>query len=122
MNTKNNPRLTRNAQKLRREMTKEEKHLWYDFLKDLPVPVHRQKVFGRYIADFYIAQAFLLIEIDGSQHGEKEQLAADRKRDQFMRAHGLRVLRYTNEDIHFRFEDVCRDIWSHLPEPHGTND
>ena len=84
MNTKENPRLTPNAQKLRREMTKEEKHLWYDFLKDLPLPAKRQKIIGRYIVDFYIPQASVVIELDGSQHGEDEQAAADRIRDQYM--------------------------------------
>ena len=116
MNTKENPRLTPNAQKLRREMTKEEKHLWYDFLKDLPLPAKRQKIIGRYIVDFYIPQASVVIELDGSQHGEDEQAAADRIRDQYMMDQGLRVLRYTNADVNLRFQDVCRDIWNHLPD------
>ena len=49
-------------------MTKEERHLWYDFLKNLPVMVHRQKIIGQYIADFYIAEKKIVIELDGSQH------------------------------------------------------
>ena len=68
MNKTNNSRLTGNAQKLRREMTEEERHLWYDFLKELPVTVNRQKVIGRYIVDFYCAEAKLVSEIDGTQH------------------------------------------------------
>ncbi len=116
MNEKRNPVLTSNAQGLRRDMTKEERHLWYDFLKTLPFPVHRQKVIGWYIADFYIAQAHLVIELDGAQHGEEEQLAEDQKRDRFMMDQGIKVLRYTNVDIHDRFEAVCQDIWDHLPE------
>ena len=68
MNKTNNSRLTGNAQKLRREMTEEERHLWYDFLKGLPVTVNRQKVIGRYIVYFYCAEAKLVIEIDGTQH------------------------------------------------------
>ena len=55
MNKTNNSCLTGNAQKLRREMTQEERHLWYDFLKGLPVTVNRQKVIGHYIVDFYCA-------------------------------------------------------------------
>ena len=97
-------------------MTREERHLWYDFLKHLPCAVHRQKVIGPYIADFYIAKANLVIELDGAQHGEEEHAAADRIRDAFMESHGLRVLRYTNEDVNRRFEDVCQDIWCFLPE------
>lgn len=62
-----NPRLKPVAQKLRKDMTKEERHLWYDFLKTLPVSVHRQKVIGTFIVDFYISQAKIVIELDGSQ-------------------------------------------------------
>ena len=116
MNENHNARLTSNAQKLRRTMTGEERHLWYDFLKKLPLTVHRQKIIGRYIVDFYIAKAGLVIELDGSQHGEEEALLADQARDQFMREQGLCVLRYTNADIHTRFQAVCQDIWEHLPE------
>ena len=71
MNEQHNKNLTANARSLRRNMTKEERHLWYDFLKGLPVRVHRQKVIGNYIADFYIASAKLVIELDGSQHYEE---------------------------------------------------
>ena len=66
-------RLTANARDLRRNMTKEERHLWYDFMRGLPVRVHRQKVIGRYIVDFYIAEKNLVIELDGSQHYEQAQ-------------------------------------------------
>ncbi|MCR5025389.1 MAG: endonuclease domain-containing protein [Lachnospiraceae bacterium] len=67
-----NPILKRNSRQLRSEMTKEEKHLWYDFLKTLPFTVYRQRVIGKYIVDFYIASFKIVIEIDGSQHYEKE--------------------------------------------------
>ena len=77
MNKTYNPQLTPLAQKLRREMTKEERHLWYDFLKDLPATFNRQKVIGNYIADFYCASSKLVIELDGSQHFEEKGVAAD---------------------------------------------
>ena len=67
-NNKNNPNLTNLSQNLRKNMTKEEKHLWYDFLKNLPITVNRQKVIGNYIVDFYCAKANIAIELDGSQH------------------------------------------------------
>ena len=70
MNKTHNTKLTSNAKNLRKNMTKEERHLWYDFLRSLPVMVHRQKVIGSYIVDFYIAEAKLVIELDGSQHYE----------------------------------------------------
>jgi len=68
MNKKHNPNLTRLSRRLRREMTREERHLWYDFLKGLPVTIQRQKLIDPYVVDFYCASAKLVIEIDGSQH------------------------------------------------------
>ena len=72
MNNTYNAKLTSNAKRLRREMTKEERHLWYDFLKQLPLTVHRQKILGNFIVDFYIASCKIVIEIDGSQHYEND--------------------------------------------------
>ena len=81
MSGENNSRLSGNARALRKNMTKEERHLWYDFLKGLPIMVHRQKVIGPYIVDFYIAKANLVIELDGSQHYEEAGIKADQNRD-----------------------------------------
>ena len=114
MNHTNNPKLTRNAQALRKGMTKEERHLWYDFLKSLPVPFHRQKVLGPYIADFYCASAKLVIELDGSQHYDEAAVLADRARDGYLRSLGLTVLRYSNLDVLQNFDGVCQDILSHI--------
>ena len=108
------PYLKPYSQRLRREMTKEEKHLWYDFLRKLPYPVKRQHMIGSYIVDFYIAAAFLIIEVDGNQHGEDEQLQSDIERDKWLTNEGYRVLRYPNSLLHEHFEDVCNDIWSCL--------
>ena len=107
---KNNKRLTPNAQKMRREMTPEEKHLWFDFLKKQPFTVNRQKVILRYIADFYIAKYKIIIEIDGAQHYDKKNIEYDKERDEFFSNQGILVLRYTNKDIHTKFEGVCSDI------------
>lgn len=95
-------------------MTDEEKRLWYDFLKNLPVSFNRQKVIGKYIVDFYCAKSKLVIEIDGSQHYEDEGLEKDKQRDKYLQSLGLTVIRYTNLDINLRFEDVCRDIYKML--------
>ena len=121
MNHTNNRRLTGNAQSLRKEMTKEERHLWYDFLKDFPYTVNRQKVIGHYIVDFYCAQAKLVIELDGSQHYEEEGEKADRIRDAYMRSLGLSVLRYSNLDIRKNFEGVCMDILAHASRESDTS-
>ena len=106
--------LTPNAKSLRRGMTKEEKHLWYDFLKKLPMTVNRQKVIGNYIVDFYIHSAKLVIEIDGAQHNESEHKKKDEIRDSFLSELGITVLRYRNETIRNYFSVVCEDVLKHL--------
>ena len=114
MNINSNSSLTGFSQELRSNMTKEEKHLWYDFLKKLPQTVNRQKVVGNYILDFYCAQAKVAIELDGAQHYEKEAKEKDRERDAFLNEQGIKVLRYTNIDIKSNFDGVCCDILKHL--------
>ena len=105
-----NSALTDNAQTLRRNMTKEERRLWYGFLKSLPVTVNRQKTIGPYIVDFYCFSAGLVIELDGSQHYEAEGKLSDAARDDYLRSLGLRVLRYSNRDVDLNFRAVCEDI------------
>ena len=114
MNKTNNPTLTANAKELRKHMTKEERHLWYDFLKALPVTIHRQKVIGKYIADFYCANAKLVIELDGSQHYQETGQLADKVRDDYFFSLGLCVLRYSNLEINRNFDGVCSDILRHI--------
>ena len=114
-----NSKLTKNSQTLRKNMTKEERHLWYDFLKALPVTIKRQKTIGNYIVDFYCASAQLVIELDGSQHFEDTGMASDMERDAYLRYLGLTVLRYSNRQINQQFREVCEDILNHLP-PHQS--
>ena len=114
MNNTRNEKLTGNAKALRKNMTKEERHLQYDFLKTLPTTVHRQKVIGKYIVDFYIAEAKLVIELDGSQHFEAEEQGTDAQRDAYLQTLGLTVLRYANSDVNRNFTGVCEDIWNRL--------
>ena len=116
MNTKNNKKLTANAQSLRKNMTKEERHLWYDCLKHLPVTVHRQKVIGPYIADFYVAKCKLVIELDGSQHFEEENKAADLQRDIYFARQGIEVLRIPNNAVKENFTGVCQEIYRRIGE------
>ena len=84
-------KLTPNAQKLRKEMTAEERQLWYLFLRRVPLTVNRQKTIGRYIVDFYCHQAGLVIELDGSQHYEAEGIASDQVRDAYLRSCGVLI-------------------------------
>ena len=117
MNRTNNPKLRKNAQKLRREMTKEERRLWYDFLKQRPVTVNRQKVIGHYIVDFYCASHKLVIELDGSQHYENEGAVSDRERDLALNQLGISVVRYSNDDVRRNFDGVCADLLRLLELP-----
>jgi len=110
MNPLWNPKLTPVSKALRKRMTPQERHLWYDFLKGLSVTVHRQRPLGSYIVDFYIPSVKTVIELDGSQHYEPSHHIVDRQRDAALRAMGLQVLRYTNLEIDRDFSAVCTDI------------
>ena len=116
----NNPELKEYAQSLRKNMTKEEKHLWYDFLKKLDVVVNRQKVIDNYIVDFCIPSARLIIELDGAQHYEPDSKIYDRQRDGYLCGQGYTVLRYTNIDIKSNFDGVCSDILKQIERTSST--
>ena len=105
-----NKKLKENAQELRKNMTPEEKHLWYDFLKYLPVTVKRQYVVENYILDFFIPTANIAIELDGFQHYEPDARDADRKRDDVLARVGIKVLRYDNSIVNKNFDGVVFDI------------
>ena len=98
------------AQSLRRNMTKEERHLWYDFLKTYPVQFKRQYSVGTYIVDFYCYRASLVVELDGSQHCTPEKMEYDRQRTAFLNSRGLYVLRVSNLDVMRNFYGVCEYI------------
>ena len=99
MRSKHNKQLVPSAKQPRKEMTKEERHLWYDFLRSYPVRFSRQKVLGKYIADFYCAEAKLVIELDGSQHYEPDNAQKDDERTEFLKEYGLKVIRIPNNEI-----------------------
>ena len=110
MDFKHNKNLVPFAKRLRREMTKEERHLWYDFLRNHPARFSRQKVLGRYIVDFYSAAAKLVIELDGSQHYEDDGMEKDAERTAFLEGYGLTVLRIPNNAVAQNFRGVCEYI------------
>ena len=114
MSLKYNPKLVGSAQYLRKNMTDEEKKLWYQFLKRLPMTVNRQKNIGNFIVDFYICSKNTVIEIDGRQHFTAEHKAADAKRDAELASLGLKVLRYSNNAIRDDFLNVCGSILHHI--------
>ena len=103
-------KMLRNSQELRRSMTKEERHLWYDFLKTYPVQFRRQSPIGTYIVDFYCPKADLVIELDGSQHFTEDGLQKDAQRTVFLEQFHLTVLRIPNNEIHSNFQGVCEHI------------
>ncbi|MBQ7759750.1 MAG: endonuclease domain-containing protein [Acidaminococcaceae bacterium] len=105
-----NKKLIPRAKELRKNMTKHERHLWYDFLKNYPIPFQRQKTIKSFIVDFYCFKAHLVIELDGSQHYSEEGLAYDSERDTILKACDLKVLRFSNRDIDEHFESVCQAI------------
>ncbi len=109
-----NKKLVGIAQHLRRNMTKEERHLWYVFLKKLPVTVNRQKNIGNFIVDFFIAKNRIVIELDGAGHEMSDNAENDAIRDCELNKLGITVLRYKNEDINKNFDMVCEDILEHL--------
>ena len=107
MQPKHNKQLVPFAKQLRKEMTKEERHLWYDFLRTYSIKFNRQKVLGRYIADFYSAQARLVIELDGGGHYTEEAKQHDEERTAFLEAYGLTVVRIPNNEVNSNFRGVC---------------
>jgi len=102
------------ARELRNNMTKEERKLWYEYLRDSEARFLRQKIIGDYIVDFYSNSARVVIELDGGQHYEEENIKKDKIRDEYLTGLGLKVLRYTNIDINTNFEAVCNDIQKNL--------
>ena len=110
MQSKHNKQLVPFAKQLRKEMTKEERHLWYDFLRSYPVRFSRQKVLGKYIVDFYSAEAKIVIELDGSQHYEEQNIKQDAERTSFLEGYGLTVIRIPNNEVNTNFRSVCEYI------------
>ena len=109
-----NKKLVSNARELRNNMTPEERHLWYDFLRRLPLNVRRQHNIENFIVDFYIAEKKIVIELDGIQHTSPENKEADKERDQFLASWKITVLRYSNESIRKNFRAVVEDIMKKL--------
>lgn len=102
-----NKTLVPNAKDLRKNMTKEERRLWYDYLRKQEVRFVRQKIIGKYIVDFYCAKAKLVIELDGSQHYEADKAAPDAARTKYLENCGLIVIRIPNNEVLSNFDGVC---------------
>ena len=110
MEHKHNKKNVQLAKNLRKNMTKEERHLWYDFLRNYEVKFLRQKPIGNYIVDFYCAQAKLVIELDGSQHYTEINIEKDTQRTEFLEKYSLTVMRIPNNQVNENFTGVCEYI------------
>ena len=111
------PILVKRAKELRKNMTESERKLWFGFLRKFKYPVLRQRPIGYCIVDFYCAQLGLAIEIDGDSHYKTEGKKRDKTRTEELEKYGLRVLRFTNDDVLKNFEGVCQVIEAIPPNP-----
>ena len=98
------------AKELRHDMTRQESHLWHDFLRDYRPKFYRQRPIGHYIVDFVCPSVALVVELDGEQHYEEEQLKHDEQRTIYLSLQGYRVLRLINADINQNFDAICEFI------------
>ena len=99
-----------NARSLRKDMTPQERHLWYDFLRYCKPRFRRQEMIGSYIADFFCYDAKLIVEVDGSQHFDSKAIEQDNARTAYFHSLGLRVMRVDNGQVNRNFDGVCQGI------------
>ncbi|WP_279126089.1 endonuclease domain-containing protein [Acidaminococcus fermentans] len=104
------PHLWQFAKSMRKNMTREERHLWFDFLRRYPLRIRRQVILGNYIVDFCCEKAQLIIEIDGSQHYTPEEKEKDRKRTNDLKDLGYKVIRISNRDVMTNFDGITQYI------------
>ena len=107
---KKNNKLLQNAKDLRKNMTKQEKRLWYDFLRHYAIKFYKQRIIDDFIADFYCHKARLVIEIDGSHHFDDKGKIYDRERTKIIGHYGIIVIRFSNREVDEDFETVCCKI------------
>lgn len=109
-------KLKSRADELRKNMTQQEWNLWYFYLRNHRLKWYRQRIIDRFIVDFYCHAAKLVIEIDGKQHYTDQGIVYDTERTQVLQGYGLKVLRYTNQQVVDNFQDVCWDIERNLQQ------
>ena len=109
------PEIFRFAEKLRENMTEEEKKLW-EFLRLKPqgFKFRRQHPFSRYVLDFYCHKAKLAIEIDGMYHELSVQKQLDEARTKEIENYGIKEIRFSNKEVINQFEEVKSRILSQL--------
>ncbi len=105
-----NSALIPRAKELRKNMTQAEKKLWYQYLRTFKYRVLRQRPIHHFIVDFYCPTLKLVIEVDGDSHTSADAQAYDQERSQILAGYGLRVVRFTNEQVLHHFNEVCEAI------------
>ncbi len=98
------------SKELRKNMTRHEKKLWYDYLSKYPIRWYKQRIIDNFVVDFFCYKAMLAIELDGIQHNTEEAMAYDAERTQTLERYGIKVLRFSNFDVDINFEMVCLEI------------
>lgn len=109
-------KLKSRTNELRKNMTQQEWNLWYFYLRNHRLKWYRQRIIDRFIVDFYCHAAKLVIEIDGKQHYTDQGIVYDTERTQVLQGYGLKVLRYTNQQLVDNFQEVCWDIERNLQQ------
>ena len=104
------------ARELRKQMTKQERHLWYDFLKSYQYQFYRQRIIDRFIADFYCPAAKLVIELDGGQHYDDIMMVEDKQRTSIIKQYGVDVIRIPNNEVDSNFYNVCTYLYNIIKE------
>lgn len=105
-----NKKLIGAAKSLRKNMTSQEKHLWYDFLQTYKIKMYKQRIIGNYIADFYCPSAKLVIELDGAHHYNPDNIEYDKERTAYSNSMGIKVIRFANKDCDGNFDSVSDAI------------
>lgn len=111
---KKNTNLARN---LRKNLTPQERKLWnmlrnhqfygYEFRRQYPI--------GDYIVDFICREKKIIVEIDGGQHNEQNNIQYDIKRTEFLHSIGYKVLRFWNNEVDNNIEGVFEIIKQEIP-------
>ena len=100
------------ARELRKNSTIQEKRLW-NLLKNRHfhnLKFKRQQPIGNYIVDFICKEAKIIIEVDGGQHNEKENIELDKKRTEFLESNGYKVIRFWNNEVYENIEGVIKRL------------
>lgn len=107
------PSLFSKAWKLRQDMTNAEKLLWEEIKnKQLGVHFRAQHPIDRYIADFYCHQSRLVVEVDGGVHDNQKEYDIGRQAE--MENYGIKVIRFTNQQVQYNIGEVLKEIKKHL--------